>query len=46
MPSDKNQKSNGKQTSQNPGRSNDQLGENAGEGRIMKDQEKKEKKKS
>lgn len=46
MPNDKNKKDVNKQKGQDPGYSNDQLGENAGEGRLMKEQEKKEKKKS
>ncbi|HEX3025895.1 MAG TPA: hypothetical protein VHR42_01520 [Clostridia bacterium] len=45
MPKDRNKNSQ-KSKGQNPGYSNDQLGENSGEGRMMKDQEKKEKKKS
>jgi hypothetical protein len=45
MPNDREKKDNSKQKSQNPQRSNDQLGENAGEGRLMKDQQKKDKKK-
>ena len=45
MPNDKNKKSS-KNKGQNPDYSNDQLGENAGEGRLMKDQGSKDKKKS
>jgi hypothetical protein len=46
MPKDKNKKNDSRQKGQNPGYSDDQLGENAVEGRLMKEQEKKEKKKS
>lgn len=43
MPNEQDKKCQGKQETQNPKRSNDQLGENAGEGRLMKDQGKKSK---
>ena len=45
MPNDKNKKNDSKQKGQNHDYSNDHLGENAGAGRLMKEQEKKEKKK-
>lgn len=44
MPNKQNKKSSSK--GQNPSYSNDQLGENAGEGRFMKEQSKKRNKKS
>lgn len=46
MPNKQNKKSSGMSKGQNPSYSNDQLGENAGEGRLMKDHEKKERRKS
>lgn len=46
MPDNKSQKSSSKKSDGKPRTSNDQLGENAGEGRLMKDQGKKDKKKS
>lgn len=46
MSNDKNKNYGNKNKGQNPSRSNDQLGENSGEGRYMKEQEKSEKKKS
>ena len=45
MSNNRDQKSESKKK-QNPGYSNDQLGENSGTGRLMREQEKKEKKKT
>lgn len=45
MSEQKKKKSQSKQKSQNPSYSNDQLGENAGEGRLMKEMDKKNKRK-
>ena len=46
MADNKNKKNSGGSKGKSPGSSNDQLGENAGEGRMMKSQTPKNKKKS